>query len=567
MMKTSLLSQWLVLIFVVTTAYSQNIPYAQTPDWESTPAGHYATGLALVDINGDGWKDMVVANGNDMQLQRLVVYYNNGDGTFPLLPGWQSEDTGYLGHIAAGDINKDGWVDIAVSVYIGPAGFTQPGQVKVYYNTGGELESLPSFESENFYSFSCALGDFDGDGDLDLAVATGEMYYGVVDQARVFINRNGTFRTNADWTSSNTFSSIDVEFGDFDQNGFLDLVFIGAGTPNYIYLADNDGIIPPTPSWHSTDPNNFTNSVDFGFTGPDKIPGVVATGNNQLGGDGKVRLYEFASGVPPSSMAGWSSNPFGYGSGVLLADVNENGILDLIYGGWWLPVKIALGTAGGFELTPSYSSATTSVVEAIQMADLNRDGIVSDTDTLSIETDGISVVYLKRQIIEEILSVRLNGHWISPAFYCYVINKNWISFKDELLQGDEVIIEYEYSVKSDMVITNWDPAKGNYIFYHDIQTGVDPEQAGKMTGNLHFSVHPNPASGQFRVEFFLENREFVEIELFDFQGRKTSFSERNYFGPGNISFEIFPDGLPSGIYFIDFRSENHKTNRKVVIKN
>ncbi|MFU8843351.1 MAG: FG-GAP-like repeat-containing protein [Bacteroidales bacterium] len=566
-MKTILLYPWLILIFIITSARSQTIPYALTPDWESTAAGHYATGLALVDINGDGWKDMVVANGNDMQLQRLVVYYNNGDGTFPLLPDWQSDDIDYLGHIAAGDINKDGWVDIAVSVYIGSSGFTEPGRVKVYYNTGGELESLPSFESENFYSFSCALGDFDGDGDLDLAVATGEMYYGVSDQARVFVNRNGTFSQNADWTSTNSFSSIDVEFGDFDQNGFLDLVFIGAGTPNYIYLADNDGIIPPTPSWQSTDPNNYTNSVDFGLTGPDKTPGIVVTGNSQLGGDGKVRLYSFASGVPPSSSASWSSNPFGYGSGILLADVNDNGNPDLIYGGWWLPVKIALGTGDGFELTPSYTSATASVVEAIQMADLNRDGIASDTDTLNIEINGSSVVSLKRQLIEEILSVHLNGQWVSPAFYCYVTNKNWISFKDELLQGDELIIEYEYSTKKDMVITNWDPTKGNYIFYHTIQTGYDAEQPGNAADNFRFSMHPNPASGQFWVEFFLETREFIEIELLDFQGRKTFFSERDLYGPGNISVEINTNGLPAGIYFLDFRSASRKLNRKVVIKN
>jgi len=63
--------------------FSQEIPYNLSPDWESAPLSHIATGLALADINGDGWKDMVVANGNDIQLQSLVVYYNNGDGTFP----------------------------------------------------------------------------------------------------------------------------------------------------------------------------------------------------------------------------------------------------------------------------------------------------------------------------------------------------------------------------------------------------------------------------------------------------------------------------------------------------
>jgi len=71
-------------------------------------------------------------------------------------------------------INLDGWIDVAVSVYIGPDGFGDPGKVKVYYNQEGELEGIPSFESYNFYTFSCALGDADGDGDLDLAATGGE---------------------------------------------------------------------------------------------------------------------------------------------------------------------------------------------------------------------------------------------------------------------------------------------------------------------------------------------------------------------------------------------------------
>jgi len=68
--------------FIVLGLASQNIPYPVNPDWESTPAGHIATGLGLADIDNDGWKDMIVANGNDIQRQHLVVDYNNGDGTY-----------------------------------------------------------------------------------------------------------------------------------------------------------------------------------------------------------------------------------------------------------------------------------------------------------------------------------------------------------------------------------------------------------------------------------------------------------------------------------------------------
>ena len=54
----------------------QTVPYNLTPDWVSTPDNHVATGLGLADINSDGWKDLIVANGNDIYRQSLVVYYN-----------------------------------------------------------------------------------------------------------------------------------------------------------------------------------------------------------------------------------------------------------------------------------------------------------------------------------------------------------------------------------------------------------------------------------------------------------------------------------------------------------
>jgi len=231
-----------LLILAAPGIYSQ-IPFEQTPSFETSPEGHYGTGLGIADINNDGWKDIIVANGNDIQRQQLVVYYNNGDGTFPLLPSWQSDDIDYHGHLAAGDIDNDGDVDIAVSVYLGPNGFGYPGKAKIYYNTGNELEGTPSYETEYFYSFSCALGDADGDGDLDLAVACGEPYSSVYDFGRIFYNDNGSFNPVADWQSDIQMGALDVEFGDVDQNGFLDLIFVCENTDNYVFLADSEGNI------------------------------------------------------------------------------------------------------------------------------------------------------------------------------------------------------------------------------------------------------------------------------------------------------------------------------------
>ncbi len=182
-----------LIFFLALACFSQNIPYPVVPDWESSPEGHVATGLGLADINGDGWKDIVVANGNDIHRQHLVVYYNQGDGSFNAVPDWESQDIDYHGHLAVGDLNADGWPDVAVSVYIGPAGFSTPGKLKIYFNNQGILEDDPSFVSDSYYTFSCAMGDADGDGDIDIATTAGEPYQSLDDNGKIFYNNNGTF--------------------------------------------------------------------------------------------------------------------------------------------------------------------------------------------------------------------------------------------------------------------------------------------------------------------------------------------------------------------------------------
>ena len=548
-----------VLILSATGLYSQ-IPFGLTPSFETSPEGHYGTGLGIADINNDGWKDIIVANGNDIQRQQLVVYYNNGDGTFPLLPSWQSDDIDYHGHLAAGDIDNDGDVDIAVSVYLGPNGFGSPGKAKIYYNTGSELEGTPSYQTQYFYTFSCALGDADGDGDLDLAVACGEPYSSVYDFGRVFYNDNGSFNTVADWQSDIQMGALDVEFGDVDQNGFLDLIFVCENTDNYVFLADNQGNIDETWDWVSNHPQNFMNSVDFGRPCETSSPCIVMTGNDQLGGDGKIKQFVFSPPVPQTSPPSWESDYVGYGSGILMAEITNDDNLDLLYGSWWGPLTILEGACGFWNTVPAYTADETSVVEAIMMSDLGKFNYQSVSMNIS-PIDERGILYLDHQIIERINSVFVNYHYLERSEYCYAELKNWVSFKNHIMPGDVVSINYEYMFNGDIVISNWDSGKGNFIYYNN-NNPVGLSESNIIGNDLLITrVSPQPATDHITVAFNKNEGSRIELQIFDMAGRKMG----SWTSSANDNYRIDISQLPDGLYTLSITDGTSSTRQKIII--
>lgn len=458
-MKNILLA--VVLILTISNSYSQ-VPYSQTPSWISTDVTARSTGGMFADINQDGWLDYVVANGNDMARQRVAVYYNNGNGTFPTTPSWQSADIDYHGHLDVGDVNGDGYPDVAVSVYIGPTGFNSPGRVKLYLNNNGTLSSNPGWVSaDNFYSFSCSFGDANGDGLLDLAVACGESYYSYSEQQRIYFNIGGTLETLPSWKSNASFYSYDVNWFDMDNDGDLDLVFANASYPNYVFQ-NNNGVISTTPVWQSADASMQANSLFIGDVNNDGYLDLAISDNNQLGGTGRFKIYLSNNGML-STTPYWNSAFSGYGSGILLADIDNDGDLDLITGGWWNPMRIYLNANGTFTTAPQYTSNTNSVVEAIFCGDVNKVGLQNITQTF-IGNGTRKLFYTFAIHLQYIDRVIVGTDTLPRNQYCYDLESGWISLAAAPASGAQVSVETAVSWKLDLGITNWDSNIGNYLF-------------------------------------------------------------------------------------------------------
>jgi len=513
------------------------LPYSTTPSFSTDPffpgqeGGDFGTGLALADINGDGFKDMVVSSGNDKALQHVTVYLNRQDGTFPENPDWISGDTDHHGTLAVGDINGDGFNDVAVSVFLGKGLEYEKGGIKVYYNQRGTLNPLPSFTDTGYPSFGCALGDIDGDGDLDLAVACGEPIPEVESfatqecsrkaktkrtnvkkssrtdnpqppfkvQNRIYINQSGSYSAQPDsvWLTEDSFVSMAVTFGDVNTDGLMDVIFDSA--PVRLYLGRLGTTPATTPGWTSEDQNYYGNGIDYAPSihlapsQPDTVPTIAASSNCYMGkGRGGFSLYRFLAPFviqyePRTSWPTWSSKYGGWGSAIRMADLNQDGNLDLITHRWNPPGRnelagtllVYLGNGSTYPDTWDWSSSDqyTSIIEAIDLADLDKKALAQgiyetniDDSKWGEEQDGQSVFYVGPQIIEEISMVKRWSQasgWVqlqAGKDYTFVPGRSWVSFAAPLRRGNKVQIVFMVSPELDIVYTNWNCDKGNFIY-------------------------------------------------------------------------------------------------------
>lgn len=557
-----------IILFLITLSQLQSqVPFNQNPNWISTDITSVSTGGAFADINKDGWLDFVVANGNDISIQKLVVYYNNENGTFPAAPNWQSTDSDYHGHLDVGDVNNDGWPDVAVSVYIGTGGFTTPGKVKLYLNNNGTLSSNPDWVSGDLlYTFSCAFGDADGDGDLDLAVAGGEAYYNNPAQPRIYYNNGGVLENLPSWKGTTSIYSYDVNWADFDNDGDLDLVFAGESNPNYIFT--NSGTsISTTPTWQSTDASQYANSLFVGDVNGDGFLDLAISDNSQLGGSGKFKIYLNNNGTMNTTPS-WTSSFSGYGSGINLADIDNDFDLDLITGGWWQPVRIYINNNGNFNTNPEYTSTSTSVVEVITMGDVDKDAVQAVQENFISESTK-KLFYLARTPLQEISRVIVDLDTLELNEYCYDLENGWVMLAEQPDSGSNILIEASVSWDLDMGITNWDQNKGNYLFLNTSDPVFVNSEENLPEGFVLHQNFPNPFNPSTTLSFVIGNSSFVSLKVYDVLGNEIATLVDEEKPAGSYEVEFNPTSgirtLVSGIYFYQLKAGKFITTKKMLL--
>ena len=164
------------------------------------------------DLNGDGDNDLVVVNGSfDPNLGSVSVLLNNGDGTFMAPVGYESE-LARPSCVFPSDLDGDGNNDLAVAS-------GRRGVFVLLNNGDATFQSAVNYGLNYARPYSIFASDLDGDGDNDLATANVGSYPGNV--SVLLNNGDGTFQTEINYGADN--GPISIFASDLDRDGDNDL--------------------------------------------------------------------------------------------------------------------------------------------------------------------------------------------------------------------------------------------------------------------------------------------------------------------------------------------------------
>jgi hypothetical protein len=238
--------------------------YPANPTWTSSDIDYHGH-LDLADVDGDGILDCAVAvylgPAGFGSKGRGKLYSGLGDGTFSANPVWQSADTFYCFSLAFGDIDMDGRPDLACAT--GDDYNNNRERRRVYRNLGTALETIPSWMStENEYSLDVGWADFNDDGYLDLAFA------GTSCPNRIYFSQGGVMQTTAGWSSADaSIYANTLAVGDVDGDGWIDLAIadnnqLGGSGKYKLYRNLGTGTLAAQPTWQSVQAG-YGSSVSF----------------------------------------------------------------------------------------------------------------------------------------------------------------------------------------------------------------------------------------------------------------------------------------------------------------
>ncbi|KAB2908023.1 MAG: T9SS type A sorting domain-containing protein [Ignavibacteriales bacterium] len=282
-------------------------------------------------------------------------------------------------------------------------------------------------------------------------------------QGLVIRTETAPFGTTPAWSAGLERQIGGLAFGDYDLDGDLDLAagcyFSNSYPPipeynNMIFRNDN-GALTVNPAWFSDD-SRSTTDIKWADINGDGKPDLFS-GN----GDGSFApsaiYFNNGSGVPTAPSFLFAGQAWTVGTA--FGDINGDGLLDLAFANQGntttphKPIYYYINQGAGFNQLPTYNSDDIMITNSIAFTDLNNSDLTRRQESFTVQTTGNAAFHLSQTPVTKIFSVTVNGNPTSN--YCWDPVGAFVSVGGAVPAGATVVVEYYHVKKGDAGTAKW----------------------------------------------------------------------------------------------------------------
>ncbi|CAM4809506.1 unnamed protein product [Rotaria magnacalcarata] len=333
--------------------------------------------VAIADFNNDNWLDFTVANSNT---DNVGVFFGYGNETFATQIKYSTGLGSMPYAVAVGDLNSDYQVDIIVANF-------GTNNIGIFLGAGhGSFTRQLTFSTASSHPRYVTVGNFNNDAHVDIIFVN----YGTNNIGIFFGYGDGNFTSEITFSTEYDSLPFALAIGDFNEDNNLDVAVANYGTNNVgIFLSYGNGSFASQMTF-STGMNSHPYSIAIGYLNNDtQLDIVVAnSGTNNVG-----VLFGHANGtfeIETTYFTGNSSSPFS----VVLADLNNDLTLDIVVANSGMDnVGVLFGYGNGsFAKQREFATGINSYPLSLAIGDFNKDNR-SDIAISNYGTNHVDVLF------------------------------------------------------------------------------------------------------------------------------------------------------------------------------